>query len=43
MLHSVVVWLLVVAFFSAGLFNAIGMHATQVDFARWVIRVGGAA
>ncbi len=35
MLHSVVVWLLVVAFFGAGLFNAIGTRATQDDFARW--------
>ena len=35
MLHNIVVWLLVVAFFGAGLFNAIGMRATQDDFARW--------
>jgi hypothetical protein len=35
MLHNVVVWLLVVAFFCAGLFNAIGTRATQDDFARW--------
>lgn len=35
MMHSVVVWLLVVAFFGAGLFNAIGTRATQDDFARW--------
>ncbi len=35
MLHSIVVWLLVVAFFGAGLFNAIGTRATQDDFARW--------
>ena len=35
MLHVVVVWLLVVAFFGAGLFNAIGTRATQDDFARW--------
>ena len=35
MLHSVMVWLLAAAFFGAGLFNAIGMRATQDDFARW--------
>ena len=35
MLHSLVVWLLVVAFFGAGLFNAVGTRATQDDFARW--------
>ncbi len=35
MLHGVMVWLLVVAFFGAGLFNAIGTRATQDDFARW--------
>lgn len=35
MLHTVVVWLLVAAFFGAGLFNAIGTPATQDDFARW--------
>ena len=35
MLHSTVVWLLVAAFFGAGLFNAIGRPATQDDFARW--------
>jgi hypothetical protein len=35
MLHSIVVWLLVVALFGAGLFNAIGTRATQDDFARW--------
>lgn len=28
-------WLLVVAFFGAGLFNAIGTEATQKDFVRW--------
>ena len=33
--HNILVWLLVVAFFGAGLFNAIGMRATQDDFARW--------
>jgi len=31
--HSL--WLLVAAFFSAGLFNAIGTQRTQSDFARW--------
>lgn len=35
MLHGIAVWLLVVAFFGAGLFNAIGTRATQDDFARW--------
>lgn len=35
MLHNIVVWLLVVAFFGAGLFNAIGTRGTQDDFARW--------
>lgn len=35
MLYHIVVWLLVVAFFGAGLFNAIGTRATQDDFARW--------
>lgn len=35
MLHSTVVWLLVAAFFGAGLFNALGTRVTQDDFARW--------
>ena len=35
MLHSIAVWLLVVAFVGAGLFNAIGTRVTQDDFARW--------
>ena len=35
MLHAIVVWLLVAAFFGAGLFNAIGTRAAQDDFARW--------
>ena len=35
MLNVIVVWLLVAAFFGAGLFNAIGRPATQDDFARW--------
>ena len=28
-------WLLVAAFFGAGVFNAIGTSGTQSDFARW--------
>lgn len=35
MLHSIAVWLLVIAFVGAGLFNAIGTSATQDDFTRW--------
>ncbi|CAB3799385.1 hypothetical protein LMG28614_04955 [Paraburkholderia ultramafica] len=35
MLHTVSIWLLVVAFFGAGLFNAIGTPATQDNFVRW--------
>ena len=35
MLHTILIWLLVVAFCGAGLFNAIGTRATQEDFARW--------
>jgi multisubunit Na+/H+ antiporter MnhB subunit len=35
MLHTVSIWLLVVAFFGAGLFNAIGTATTQTNFARW--------
>ena len=35
MLHSIALWLLVIAFVGAGLFNAIGTRATQDDFARW--------
>ena len=35
MLHSIAVWLLVVAFVGAGLFNAIGTRPTQDSFARW--------
>ena len=35
MLQSILIWLLVVAFSGAGLFNAIGTRATQEDFARW--------
>ena len=35
MLHNSVVWLLGIAFFGAGLFNAVGLRTTQDDFARW--------
>ena len=35
MFHVLSIWLLVAAFFGAGLFNAIGTPATQSDFARW--------
>ena len=35
MVHAVSIWLLVAGLFGAGLFNAIGMAATQGDFARW--------
>ncbi|MFD1554705.1 DoxX family protein [Paraburkholderia silviterrae] len=35
MLHTFSIWLLVLAFFGAGLFNAIGTRATQASFARW--------
>lgn len=35
MLHTASLWLLVVAFFCAGLFNAIGTPATKSDFVRW--------
>ena len=35
MVRAVSVWLLVAAFFGAGLFNAIGTQKTQSDFARW--------
>ena len=35
MLHTVSIWLLVAAFFGAGLFNAIGTPATQGSFVRW--------
>jgi hypothetical protein len=34
-LHSLMVWLLVVALVGTGSFNAIGTRATQDDFARW--------
>lgn len=35
MMHALSVWLLVAAFFGAGLVNAIGTVGTQSDFARW--------
>ena len=35
MLQSLSNWLLVAAFFGAGLFNAIGTEATQRSFVRW--------
>ncbi len=35
MLHTLALWLLVVALFGAGLFNAIGTAATQSSFVRW--------
>ena len=35
MLHTIAIWLLVVAFVGAGLFNATGTRATQDDFVRW--------
>lgn len=34
-MHTILIWLLAVAFCGAGLFNAIGTRATQEDFARW--------
>jgi len=35
MTHAVSIWLLVAAFFGAGLFNAIGTRATREGFVRW--------
>lgn len=35
MFHVLAIWLVVAAFFGAGLFNAIGTPGTQRDFARW--------
>jgi len=35
MLHTFSIWLLVAAFFGAGLFNAISTPATQSSFVRW--------
>ena len=35
MIHTLSIWLLVAALFSAGLFNAIGTRATRESFVRW--------
>ena len=35
MVRALSIWLLVAAFFGAGVFNAIGTPETQSDFARW--------
>jgi hypothetical protein len=35
MIHAIAIWLLVAAFFGAGVFNAIGTRATREGFARW--------
>lgn len=35
MLHVLSIWLLVAAFFGAGVFNAIGTPATKTSFIRW--------
>ena len=35
MVPALSIWLLVAAFFGAGVFNAIGTPGTQSDFARW--------
>jgi hypothetical protein len=35
LIHALSIWLLVAAFFGAGLFNAISAPATQSDFAQW--------
>ena len=35
MLHVLSIWLLVAAFFSAGVFSAIGTPATKNSFVRW--------
>ena len=35
MVHTASLWLLVAAFFGAGLFNAINTTATQEGFVRW--------
>ena|SRR5215469_16361917 len=35
MIHALSTWLLVAAFFGAGVFNAIGTSGTQDGFARW--------
>lgn len=33
--HTFLIWLLVAAFFGAGLFNVVGTPATQRSFVRW--------
>lgn len=35
MLHTASIWLLVAAFFGAGLFNTLGTPATKSSFVRW--------
>lgn|ERR1700722_7107417 len=35
MLHAVSIWFLVVAFFGAGVFNAVGTPVTTDSFVRW--------
>jgi hypothetical protein len=35
MLHTISIWLLVAAFFGAGVFNAIGTSANRSSFVRW--------
>lgn len=35
MLHAVSIWFLVVVFFGAGVFNAVGTPVTMDSFARW--------
>jgi hypothetical protein len=35
MIHAFSIWLLVAAFFGAGLFNAVGTRATVDGFVRW--------
>jgi len=35
MIHDLSIWLLVTAFFGAGVFNAIGTRATRESFVRW--------
>ena len=35
MIHAVSIWLLVAAFFGAGLFNAVGTRAALEGFVRW--------
>ncbi len=35
MIHTLSIWLLVAAFFGAGLFNAVGTRATREGYVRW--------